>query len=72
MKTIINSRKHGEIAFVRPGAHYVYIDLDGKRQQICDGGELLGSTVTFEGNDQTAFDRYCRRWWKKYLKNERW
>ncbi|MEN6320733.1 MAG: hypothetical protein ABFD82_18495 [Syntrophaceae bacterium] len=74
MKTTINSRKHGEVTFSRPGKHYVYVDLNGKPgtlgNQICDGGELSGSTITFEGEDQATFDRSCRSWWKQYLKKQ--
>jgi len=76
MKTTINTRDHGAVTFSRPGSEYVYVDLNGKPgtlgQQICYGGHLSGSTVTFSGDDEEAFARYCRNWWKQYLRNERY
>jgi len=75
MKTTINTRNHGEVTFSRPGKEYVYVDLNGKPgtlgQQICYGGWLSGSTVTFSGDDKEAFARYCRNWWKQYLRREK-
>jgi lipoate-protein ligase B len=29
MKLIINSKKHGEVTFSRPGSFYIYVDLNG-------------------------------------------
>ena len=76
MKTTINTRDHGAVTFSRPGKEYVYVDLNGKPgtlgNQICDGGNLSGSTKTFQGDDEEAFDRFCRAWWKQYLRNERY
>jgi hypothetical protein len=75
MRFTIKSRKLGrEIEFSRPGGHYVYVDLDGKHpgtlgHQICEGGGLMGSTITYEGDDEAGFARICRNWWKKYIKN---
>jgi hypothetical protein len=76
MKTTINTRNHGAVTFSRPGREYVYVDLNGKPgtlgNQICDGGHLSGSTKTFMGDDQEAFDKFCRNWWSQYMRNERY
>lgn len=76
MKTTINSKEHGEITFFCPGSgKYVWVDLNGKPgtlgNQICQGGNLRGNTLSYYGEDQEGFDKYCRSWWKAYLRNER-
>jgi len=73
MKFQINSRKLDKIiTFSRPGSSYVFIDLNGNPgtlgNQICDGGCLSGSTVTFSGEDQRGFEKVCRLWWRTYIK----
>ena len=75
MKTKINSRKHGEITFFcQKSGGYVWADLNGKPgtlgNQICHGGNLSGSTCSYHG-DEDGFDKFCRNWWKSYLRNER-
>ena len=72
MKTTINSRIHGEVTFFCPNnGGYIWVDLNGKPgttgNQICDGGGLMGSTISFRGDDEEKFDKVCRRWWKAYL-----
>ena len=73
MKYTINSRKLGkEVTFSRPGTYYVFVNLNGEPgtlgNQLCDGGELTGNTILFHENDQEAFEKICRNWWKLYLK----
>lgn len=73
MKCTIKS-KYGLVTFSRPQRYYVYIDFDGRHpgtlgRQICRGGNLLGSTITFESDNATAFSRMCKKWWKQYLRN---
>jgi len=73
MQTTIKSRKIGrEVAFTRRGA-YVYADLGQHPQyrsvQICIGGHLQGPTVMWSGDDDSAFEAFCRRWFRAYLRN---
>lgn len=77
MKLTINSRKFGHpVEFSRPGGGYVYVDLSKKQNrpgtlgsQICDGGNIFGSTISFFGDSDRAFEKVCRRWWRAYIKN---
>lgn len=73
MKFTIKSRKPGhDLEFSRPGEYYIYVDLNGKSgslgDQICDGGELLGATIGFNGDDEANFERICRNWYRSYLR----
>lgn len=72
MRYTIKSRKlNREITFSRPGKGYVYVDLNGQPgtlgKQICDGGNLMGSTITYSGNDREGFEKLCRRWYRSYV-----
>lgn len=76
MKYTIKSRKLGkDVTFTRPGAGYIYVDLNGQHgslgQQICRGGELMGDTIAYHGEDWENFKYICRRWWKAHLRNLR-
>lgn len=77
MKYTIHSRILDKtISFSRPGTGYVYADLSGKNPgtlgwQICDKGMLMGSTITFSGDDPVRFARLCRTWYRTWLKYER-
>ena len=76
MQTTIQSRILGRtLTFSRPGQCYVFVDVNGQPgtlgQQCCDGGYVLGSTMTFYGEDQDAFARVCRRWYRAYLRHLR-
>jgi len=71
MECTVKSRKLGKtITFSRPGAQYIFVNLNGQPgtlgKQICEGGFLLGETMTYRGNDQEAFKRICLRWWNAY------
>ena len=74
MQHILYSRRlQRSLTFSRPGRHYIYLDLNGQPgtlgQQICDGGRLLGPTLTYSGEDAEAFRRICQRWYRRYLQN---
>lgn len=76
MKTTINTKSNGEVTFFSPNnGGYIWVDLNGKPgtlgNQICHGGNLMGSTMSYRGEDQAAFDKLCRNWWKSYRKGER-
>lgn len=75
MKLTINSRKLGRpVTFSRPGKYYVFADLNGQPgtlgKQICKGGWLSGSTISYSGDDPEQFERFCRRWFRSYLRNQ--
>lgn len=75
MEITIKSRKLGRvITFSRPGASYIYVDLNGQQgtlgTQICDGGRLSGSTIGYSGKDQEEFAKICRKWYRAYIRNE--
>ena len=74
MTYTINSRKlNKEVTFSIPGTYYIYVDLNGRSgtlgDQICAGGELLGLTIGYGGSDPRTFEKICKAWFKKYLKN---
>lgn len=68
--TIQSRTMHRPLAFSRPGRSYIYVDLNEKPgtlgQQICEGGRLSGSTLSYSGEDQAAFEQICRRWYTAY------
>lgn len=71
MELTIKSRKlNREITFSRPGSSYIFADLNGKSgtmgNQICAGGSTMGSTLSYDGDDQAEFDAICRRWYRSY------
>lgn len=76
MNYTINSTKLGrKITFSRPGTECIYVDLNGRAgdlgNQICRGGELMGSTIAIVGDDddlnvQEKFERICKAWWNNY------
>ena len=72
MRHTIKTRKHGNIEFSRPGKAYVFVDLNGQPgtlgNQICYGGGLMGSTITYDGDDQDGFVKLCKKWWRSYLR----
>lgn len=64
---IIKSTKHGEQRFeIRSGRGYGYVYLNG--QQICNNGKLTGSTVLCY---DSSLPTVAKKWWKKFLENER-
>lgn len=73
--TIFSKKLGHEITFSRPGNHYIFVDLSKNQtkpgtlgNQICHGGDIMGSTISyFEENDE-VFASICKKWWKKYLK----
>ena len=75
MKATINSRKlNQEVTFTRPETRYIYVDLNGKPgtlgNQICSGGRLTGSTISYCGDSSKAFATICRSWFNSYLRSE--
>lgn len=73
METTINSRKlDSKITFSVPGSGYIYVDLNGQPgtlgNQICRGGGLSGSTMSYSGNDPVIFKKICQNWLKSYYK----
>jgi len=73
METTIKSRNLGkEVTFSRPGKAYVYVDLNGQPgtlgYQICRGGGLSGSTITYNGEDPIMFKQICKRWFAAYCR----
>jgi len=69
MKKTINGKLGQKFEFARPGASYVYVEIDGgPARQICKGGGLVGSTIQFYGG-QTEFDRVCANWHRAHRKN---
>lgn len=73
MKLTIKSRKlNCEITFSRPGKSYIFADLNGESgtlgYQICEGGRTMGSTLSYDGDDQAEFEAICRRWYRAYSK----
>lgn len=75
MELKINSRKLGRtIIFSRPGSSYIYADLNGKSGtlgcQICSGGGTMGSTLSYDGDDQAQFEAICRRWYRAHVRGE--
>ena len=75
MKFAINSRKlDREITFSRPGSSYIYADINGQPgtlgQQICHGGGLMGSTMSYSGDDDEKFEKICRGWYRKYISEQ--
>lgn len=76
MRITINTRNHGKVTFSRPGGVYIFTDLlNGQPgtlgHQICEGGHLGGSTITYEGDDENEFAEICRKWWRNYLRHQR-
>ena len=75
MRFTINSRKYGPVEFSRPGSGHIFVDLNGQPgtlgKQICHGGGLTGSTMSYHGDDQDCFESTCRSWWTAFLRNER-
>ena len=77
MRITINSRAlNQEVTFSRPGSGYVYVDLNGQPgtlgNQICDGGKLMGNTITYSGDDDAQFARVCRNWFRASLRDSAW
>ena len=76
MNITINSRKLGRpVDFYRPGRGYIFVDLSGDGsnpgvlgRQICDGGKLIGRTISYSGEDEAVFARICRGWFRAYLR----
>ena len=73
-KYTIKSRKlKKEVTFSIPGKSYIFVDLNGQPgslgNQICDGGGLTGSTISYwDGGSHEGFEKVCRAWFKKYLR----
>lgn len=77
MEHTINSRiLRKKVTFSTPGGGgggYMYVNLNGKEgtlgNQMCAGGKLTGSTLTFSGHGgQEKFNKLCRLWLNQYIK----
>jgi hypothetical protein len=72
--TIKSRRLAREITFSRPGSGYIFCDMGhtplvgSLGAQICEGGRISGSTLSYRGDDPKAFRRICRAWWRAYLR----
>lgn len=72
MQLTIDSRILGKkLTFSRP-RHYIYLDANGHSgmlgKQICSGGGFLGDALSC-GDDQAAFERICRNWYRAYTRD---
>lgn len=72
MELQIKSRKLDQVlTFSIPGSGYIYVDANGKEgtlgNQICQGGSLSGSTISYSGGDQKEFERICKNWYRSYM-----
>lgn len=72
--TIKSRRLKRDVTFSRPGSGYIFCDMGhpplvgSLGAQICDGGRISGSTISYPGDDPEAFEAICRTWWRAYLK----
>ena len=69
----IKSKKLGRtLTFSVPGETYVYVDINDREgslgKQICHGGALSGSTLCAGKNNEEAFKRMCRNWYRSFLR----
>lgn len=59
--------------FSRPGNSYIYVDMNNEPgvlgTQICKGGRISGSTISYEGEDHAEFTRICWHWYRAYVSN---
>ena len=74
MNMAIRSKKLGRtVSFSRPGRGYIFVDLSEDQSrpgslgdQICYGGELVGTTEAYDGDDINRFRAICRNWIRQY------
>jgi hypothetical protein len=76
MRTTINTREFGELTFFTGnGTNYVFVDINGQPgtlgKQICDGGGLMGSTISCRSTRPSDFEKLCKKWWRNYLRDQR-
>jgi hypothetical protein len=74
MQFTIKSRKlNTTLTFTRPSRSYIFVSINGKEGilgcQICQGGSLAGSTITYFGDNDTEFEAIVRKWYRSYLRN---
>jgi len=74
MQVTIKSRKlNTELTFSRPSKSYIFVNINGKEgtlgKQICHGGSLSGSTISYFGDNDTEFEAIVRKWYRSYLRN---
>ena len=76
----INSRKLGrKVSFSVPGKRYIFFDMSEDQnspgtlgKQICDGGELMGNTMTYSGDNIKEFKNICKNWLNSFYKKYSW
>ena len=70
MRLTIRSRNDGDFKFWAPDCGgYIRLESEGRPgtlgDQICDGGEFIGSTLSTNGS-VLMFESICRRWYRQY------
>lgn len=73
MKYTIKSRVlKREITFSRPGFGNIYVDTNGKPDDmgdlVCYFGRTSGKTLIYRGEDQARFESICRGWYRAHRK----
>lgn len=67
--TVKSKKLNKDITFSRPGKSYIYVDINGGEGtlglQICKGTVC----IAYSGDDQLEFNKICRNWYRKYIKN---
>ena len=69
----IKTRSFGEVRFVCPD-NGGYVRIRGARlgalngKQLCEGGDLFGSTLTASA---ASLERVARSWWRQFLRSQR-
>lgn len=70
MQVTINSKNLSRpVTFSRPGSSYVYWDINGQSGTLGKQPTTNGHTLTYDGESQSEFERVCRRWFRRYLKD---
>ena len=68
----IKSRIHGDVSFhVKDEGGYVRVQIKSNGadyRQPCKDGGFMGSTLMA---DEQTLEKVARRWWKKFMTNER-
>ena len=72
MKYTIKSRKLKQtLTFSRPGSSYLYVDANGQSgtlgKQICYNGNFTGVCLSYDGDDQAAFEKICKKWYRAHI-----
>lgn len=77
MEIEIKSRHGKTYTFSRPGSGYIFCDMGDSAavgtlgQQICHGGRLSGSTISYRGESLEEFAAVCRQWYRAWYRREK-